>query len=107
MATPNVSLGSREAVVRAIQGFGIVAVIRMRDPAKLRAVVDALADIGFDKWAQLECDAPSGSIEADMTKNLQFIPTADGSIAPGIKYNASSDRRSWAAMRAFLEECFA
>ena len=37
------------------------------------AVVDALADIGFDKWAQLECDAPSGSIEADMTKNLQFI----------------------------------
>ncbi|PYR88386.1 MAG: 2-dehydro-3-deoxyphosphogluconate aldolase [Acidobacteria bacterium] len=46
MATPNVSLGSREAVVRAIQGFGIVAVIRMRDPAKLRAVVDALADGG-------------------------------------------------------------
>jgi len=46
MATPNVSLGSREALVRAIQGFGIVAVIRMRDPAKLRAVVDALADGG-------------------------------------------------------------
>src|SRR5438105_15891239 len=46
MATPNVSLGSREAVVRAIQGFGIVAVIRMRDPARLRAVVDALAQGG-------------------------------------------------------------
>jgi len=37
------------------------------------AVVDALADIGFDKWAQLECDAPSKSIENDMRTNLQFI----------------------------------
>ena len=37
------------------------------------AVVDALADIGFDKWAQLECSAPSGSIEDDMKKNLGFI----------------------------------
>ncbi|MEO6725583.1 MAG: sugar phosphate isomerase/epimerase family protein, partial [Blastocatellia bacterium] len=26
------------------------------------AVVDALAEIGFDKWAQLECDAPGGSV---------------------------------------------
>lgn len=37
------------------------------------AVVDALAEIGFDKWAQLECDAPSGSVEDDMKKNLGFI----------------------------------
>lgn len=37
------------------------------------AVVKALADIGFDKWAQLECDAPSGSVENDMSKNLSFI----------------------------------
>jgi L-ribulose-5-phosphate 3-epimerase len=37
------------------------------------AVVDALADIGFDGWAQLECDAPSGSVENDMRANLQFI----------------------------------
>src|SRR3954451_17907476 len=46
MPTHNTSLESREAVVRAIQDLGIVAVIRMRDPAKLRAVVDALADGG-------------------------------------------------------------
>lgn len=46
MATHNVSLDSREAIVRAIQDLGIVAVIRMRDPAKLRAVVDALVDGG-------------------------------------------------------------
>jgi L-ribulose-5-phosphate 3-epimerase len=37
------------------------------------AVVDALAAIGFDKWAQLECSAPTGSIENDMGVNLKFI----------------------------------
>jgi sugar phosphate isomerase/epimerase len=37
------------------------------------AVVDALADIGFDKWAQLECDSPTKSIENDMSANLKFI----------------------------------
>jgi sugar phosphate isomerase/epimerase len=37
------------------------------------AVVNALADIGFDKWAQLECVAPTGSIENDMGANLKFI----------------------------------
>jgi L-ribulose-5-phosphate 3-epimerase len=37
------------------------------------AVIDALADIGFDKWAQLECDSPTGSVENDMSTNLKFI----------------------------------
>ncbi len=37
------------------------------------AVVDALADIGFDRWAQLETDCPTGSVEADMNTNLKFI----------------------------------
>ena len=37
------------------------------------AVVKALADIGFDKWANLETVAPSGSIDDDMKKNLGFI----------------------------------
>jgi L-ribulose-5-phosphate 3-epimerase len=37
------------------------------------AVVDALADIGFDGWAQLETDSPTGSIENDMGANLKFI----------------------------------
>ena len=36
------------------------------------AVVKALADIGFDKWANLETVAPSGSIDDDMKKNLGF-----------------------------------
>lgn len=36
------------------------------------AVIDALADIGFDRWAQLETDSPV-SVEADMRRNLKFI----------------------------------
>lgn len=34
-------------------------------------------------------------------------PQADGSIAPGLLYNAEADQKSWAAMRAFLAEIFA
>lgn len=37
------------------------------------AVVDALADIGFGEWAQLETDSPTGSVENDMTTNLKYI----------------------------------
>ena len=37
-----------------------------------RAVIDALADIGFNKWAQLETDCPT-SVESDMRRNLMFI----------------------------------
>ncbi len=37
------------------------------------AVIDALADIGFDQWAQLECDSPSGLVENDMSINLRYI----------------------------------
>jgi len=37
------------------------------------AVVNALADIGFDQWAQLECDSPSGEIEDDMARNLKYM----------------------------------
>jgi 2-keto-3-deoxy-6-phosphogluconate aldolase len=32
----------RAAIVRQIEELGVVAVIRLRDPGKLRAVVDAL-----------------------------------------------------------------
>src|SRR5262249_17422358 len=37
------------------------------------AVVNALADISFDRWAQLECDSPTRSVENDMATNLKFI----------------------------------
>lgn len=37
------------------------------------AVVDSLADVGFDAWAHLETASPTGSIENDMGANLKFI----------------------------------
>jgi L-ribulose-5-phosphate 3-epimerase len=37
------------------------------------AVVDALADIGFRQWAELETDCPTGSVEKDMATNLAYI----------------------------------
>jgi L-ribulose-5-phosphate 3-epimerase len=37
------------------------------------AVIDALGDIGFDKWAELETDTPSNDVKADMTRNLAYL----------------------------------
>lgn len=34
-------------------------------------------------------------------------PKNDGSIAPGLRYQAEADQQSWAAMRAFFEQVFA
>lgn len=42
------------------------------------AVIDALADIGFDQWAQLETSCPSKNIAADFRRNKQFIETLIG-----------------------------
>ncbi len=39
-------LSSRESTVRTIQDLGIVAVIRMKDAGRLRAVIDAIAEGG-------------------------------------------------------------
>ena len=36
----------RAAVTAQIEALGVVAVIRLKDPAKLRAVVDAMAEGG-------------------------------------------------------------
>jgi sugar phosphate isomerase/epimerase len=36
------------------------------------AVIGALADVGFDGWAQLETESPV-SVEPDMRRNLKFI----------------------------------
>jgi sugar phosphate isomerase/epimerase len=42
-------------------------------PINFPAVIDALGDIGFDKWAELETDCPSKDVQADMTRNLAFV----------------------------------
>jgi 2-dehydro-3-deoxyphosphogluconate aldolase/(4S)-4-hydroxy-2-oxoglutarate aldolase len=59
-----VGLSAREETVRTIQQLGVVAVIRMKDAAKLRAVVDAIAEGGVR------------AIEVTMT-----VPDAVGLIA--------------------------
>jgi sugar phosphate isomerase/epimerase len=42
-------------------------------PINFPAVIDALGDIGFDKWAELETDCPSKDVQADMTRNLAYL----------------------------------
>ena len=37
------------------------------------AVIDAIAEIGFKGWAQLETDSPSKNVEADMGRNLGYV----------------------------------
>lgn len=37
------------------------------------AVIDAIAEIGFKGWAQLETDSPSRNVEADMGRNLGYV----------------------------------
>jgi len=44
---PQSSMSGREAIVQSIERAGVVAVIRMKEPDKLRAVVDAIADGGI------------------------------------------------------------
>jgi L-ribulose-5-phosphate 3-epimerase len=44
-------------------------------PINFPAVITALVDIGFDKWAVLETSCPSDNVQADMTRNLAFIRT--------------------------------
>ena len=39
-------MSTRETVVQEIEGAGIVAVIRIKEPEKLRAVVDAISEGG-------------------------------------------------------------
>jgi sugar phosphate isomerase/epimerase len=42
-------------------------------PINFPAVIDALGDIGFDKWAVLETESPSKDVQADMTRNLGYV----------------------------------
>lgn len=44
-------------------------------PINFPAVLDAMGDIGFDRWAQLETSSPSKDVAADMRRNLSFLRT--------------------------------
>ena len=58
----------RAAVVEQVQELGVVAVIRIKDPAKLRAVVDALVEGGVR------------ALEVTMT-GTKLVATMDGKNA--------------------------
>jgi sugar phosphate isomerase/epimerase len=42
-------------------------------PINFPAVIKAMADIGFDKWAVLETESPSKDVQADLTRNLGYV----------------------------------
>jgi 2-dehydro-3-deoxyphosphogluconate aldolase/(4S)-4-hydroxy-2-oxoglutarate aldolase len=66
---------SRAEVAAEIQRLGIVAVIRMKDPAKLRAVFDALADGGV-KAIEVTMTVPGA---VDLIGQLaRSLPSASG-----------------------------
>ncbi len=44
--SPDAAISGRDRITRAIEECGVVAVIRLKESEKLRAVVDALADGG-------------------------------------------------------------
>jgi 2-dehydro-3-deoxyphosphogluconate aldolase/(4S)-4-hydroxy-2-oxoglutarate aldolase len=71
---------TREAVVREIQRLGVVAIIRMKDPAKLRAVFDALGEGGVR------------AIEVTMTVPgaVQIIAELAKSLPPGLVLGAGT-----------------
>jgi 2-dehydro-3-deoxyphosphogluconate aldolase / (4S)-4-hydroxy-2-oxoglutarate aldolase len=71
---------SREETVQAITDLGVVAVIRMKDAAKLRAVVDAIAEGGVR------------AIEVTMTVPgaVKLIATLAGSLPPTILLGAGT-----------------
>ena len=71
---------TREAIVQEIQQLGVVAVIRMKDPAKLRAVFDALAEGGVR------------AIEVTMTVPgaVGLIAELSRSLPPGIVLGAGT-----------------
>jgi 2-dehydro-3-deoxyphosphogluconate aldolase/(4S)-4-hydroxy-2-oxoglutarate aldolase len=61
---------TREEVVREIQRLGVVAIIRMKDPAKLRAVFDALGEGGV-RAIEVTMTVPGAvQIIAELAKSL-------------------------------------
>ncbi len=68
----------------------------MIPPAQVNAFEDEMRKSGAD-WQVISY---GGTVHSFTN------PKADGSVAPGILYNASADKRSWAAMTNFFKEVF-
>ena len=77
------STGGGFDVVKEIRWLGASRICQMHlkdnphylgeGPIDFPAVMKAITDIGFEKFANLETDCPSKSVENDMTRNLKFI----------------------------------
>ncbi|HEY2434386.1 MAG TPA: bifunctional 4-hydroxy-2-oxoglutarate aldolase/2-dehydro-3-deoxy-phosphogluconate aldolase [Vicinamibacterales bacterium] len=93
-------MDSRARIAGDIERLGIVAVIRMKDPAKLRAVFDALADGGVkaievtmtvpgavDLIRQLAASLPAGVVLGAGT--VIDVPTARAVIDAGARFIVS------------------
>jgi dienelactone hydrolase len=65
--------------------------------AQVNGFVDEMTKAGAD-W---ELNAYGNTVHSFTN------PDADGTMMPGIKYNARSDARSWLAMQNFFDEIFA
>lgn len=102
---------TRAAIVSAIERAGVVAVIRLQDPARLRAVVDALATGGIrvlevtmtvpraiEMIAQIAPTLPDGFLVGAGT--VLDSDTATRALAAGARFVVSPVFR-----RAVIDEC--
>jgi 2-dehydro-3-deoxyphosphogluconate aldolase/(4S)-4-hydroxy-2-oxoglutarate aldolase len=83
---------NRDAVRRQIERLGVVAVIRMKDPAKLRAVFDALAAGGVNAIEVTMTVPGAVGLIADLAKSLpQGIVLGAGTVIDGRTAHAVID----------------
>jgi len=80
---------SRAAIVRAIEASGVIAVIRLQDPARLRAVVDALAAGGV-RALEVTMTVP-GAVE--LIRALAPTLSAEFLLGAGTVVNAETAER--------------
>jgi 2-dehydro-3-deoxyphosphogluconate aldolase/(4S)-4-hydroxy-2-oxoglutarate aldolase len=83
---------TRDAIRQEIERLGVVAVIRMKDPAKLRAVFDALADGGV-KAIEVTMTVP-GAVDliGQLAKSLPSgIVLGAGTVIDAVTANAVID----------------
>jgi 2-dehydro-3-deoxyphosphogluconate aldolase/(4S)-4-hydroxy-2-oxoglutarate aldolase len=88
----------RETIAREIERVGVVAVIRMRDPGKLRAVVDALADGGV-RVLEVTMTVPSA---VDLIRELAPSLPQDFVFGAGTVTDAATARAVIEAGAAFV-----
>ena len=82
-------ISQREAVTAAIETAGVVAVIRMQDPDRLRAVIDALADGGV-RALEITMTVP-GAI--DLIHGLSSTLSGDFLLGAGTVLDAQTAAR--------------